>query len=262
MKFDSLPNAPRTVSFVRQAEAYEDAGLTPDEYQFSISLPFATNYEHFFNVAALEAAGINPVGLARQLDQVEKENLGNAFAAQVRKAVARKSTLPTQAKLDELLAEYDFSGVRVASGESLSAEDNAIRTEIRSTLRALLRSGSLHPEGVDASGNTLVSTGIQTKDEAEKNELPAGKLDLDTFESLVEAAVEGGVAPIDWDNCKNPENNGTYQIDFSGEPEFDDDGEPTNLPAVVEAARNLAMEKLALRKKGKKTIRASIAKAA
>ena len=258
MNLSNLPQPPRQVSFVRQADSYERAGI--EDYEFQLSLPFASNFEHFFNTEALEAAGISPVGLARQIDQVSKENLGNAFAAAVRKAESKGAPLPAQEFLDELFAKYDFSGVRVSSGESMSAEESAVRTELRSAIRALLRGGSLHPEGIDSNGNTVVSTGVQTKDEADKNELPPGKIDLDTFESLVEAALENSVATVEWDNCKNPENNGSYVIDFSDAPEYDEDGEPSNLSAVAEAAKNLAMEKLALRKKGKKTIRASVSK--
>lgn len=258
MKLNNLPNPPRQVSFSRQAELYEEAGI--EDPSVTLPLPFASNYDHFLNVEALQAAGIDPVGLARQMDQVLKENLGNALASLVRRAAATKAALPDQAKFDELFAEYDFSGIRTASSESLSSEDAAIRTELRKAIRALLKSGSLHPEGIGPNGETLVSILVQTAKEAEENVLPANKVPVEVLDTLVEAAAEGGTAQIEWTNCSNPENNGVYAIEFGGEPEFDGE-EPVNLPAVAIFYKNLALQKLALNRKVAKPIRASMAAA-
>jgi hypothetical protein len=239
----------RSASLARQKKLYEEAGLSAD---VTLPLPFALNYESFLNVPALEAIGVNALGLARQMDQVLKENLGNAWNAFIKQRVSKKKGLPTAEEFATFVEKYDFSGTRTASEEGLSDEERFIRTEIRTALRDLLRSGALHPEGKPAL--------VQTKAEAEKNELPENKVDLETFEALVGAAEEGGVAEVAWDNCSAPENNTTWRISFEGAAEFDGNGDPTNLPAVVEAAKAIAAEKLAVRAKRAGTVKVALTK--
>jgi hypothetical protein len=240
----------RQAKLVRQSKDFEEAGV---DGSVIVPLPFATNFDKFLNVEALAEIGVNALGLARQMDQVLKENLGNAWAAQVRKSLTKTKSVPPVEKFADLVSAYDFSGIRTASEDALSEEEKFERTEIRKALRDLLRAGSLHPEGMVIL--------VQTKPEADKGELAANKIDIDTYEALVDAASEFGVAEIEWENCADPENNTTWKVSFEGEPEFNTDGEALNLAAVVVAAKQLAAEKLATRAKRAGTVKPALTRA-
>ena len=195
MHVENLNTVPKT--FSRQADAYEKAGIPAD---FTIDLPFAANYESLFNVEALQAIGIEPVGLARQLDQVYLENIGNNLASRIKTAAKKSQPLPTQADLDELIAAYDFSGARTTSSEGLSSDERTLFSEIKKYCRkAFVTDKVFNQNGFYV---TRIQTGKEAGEVAAKLEagedvsLPKGTLALDEFNAFVQAAFDGTVVEV------------------------------------------------------------------
>jgi hypothetical protein len=233
MKFDSLPNSCTKSKIVRQGEEYEKIG---GDGKFTIPLPFATNVEYIFNnpeataKQILEGMGISVLGLAKQMDQVQKENIGNLLNSKIKFAISKSQPLPDQSVADAIVTSYDFSGSRVSSDESgMTEEERAVRAEIKKILRALLSGGAfLSPEGARQEMK------VQTVSEAKENKLPDGKVSLNTFLSMVEAAYNGDAFVI-------PEINESEQYTTADEPIYNDNGLPTNLAAFIETARETAL---------------------
>lgn len=230
----NLPADAKSKIIVRQESDYEAAGL---DGRRTIPLPFTLDC---INEEAIMRLGFQPAGVVRTLNQAFAENLGNIYGANVRKAVAKQFPLPTIADMDALIAAYDFSGVRASSEAGMPEEERSFRTHLRKQLRSLLRGGTF-----SATGAPLT---VQTKVEADKEELPDNKMSIEAFESLVEAAAEGVEFQFDG-----------LSFDFAGEPAFDEEGNFANFAAITAFAHQLADEDMALRRRAVgRTITASI----
>jgi hypothetical protein len=231
MKVDSLNTLPK--KFSRQVKAYEAAGLSPD---MEVQLPFAANADLFLNRQALIDAGIDPAGLARQIDQVLVENIGNNLSQKIKAAVAAKKPLPDQSIVDEMFAKYDFTGVRTTSEEGMSTEERTIISEIRKKLRwAISTAGYLANQKDETGAIIFNATRLQSIPESEgKKETPPNSIPVEDFEGMVAAAYQREVVEF------SDGNGNTGTLDFSGEPVFDDQGRHANWPAIIEEARQEA----------------------
>ena len=227
MNFDSLPNPPKMGKLSRQTAVYEKVDIDPT---MAVPLPFSTNAEHFFNLDAFKAAGIDVGGFAKQADQLVKENTGNTLNAAIRGALKKNEPLPDQARFDAIVANYDFSGVRTSSEEGLSPEEKAERAEIRNALRRLLSEGSLSPDDTKYT--------VQTAKEAKDNILPDNKIPRGQFEELVESAVEGQDYPL-FEG---------FIVPFSEQPALSKSGHPKNISGVLAIAREYAQRALELKR--------------
>jgi len=179
---ENTPTRPRTV----QGDLYEAAGQ-PD-FSFDIPRPFTP--EMFAEIAA--DLGIAAQGLSNQNNQLLAENLGNLMAARVKAAAKANEALeegedptplPSQADMDELIASYDFSGVRTGSGVStgLSALERAIYKYARRAVRALLKQSGYPKLGLSAP------VSVAKKDTDPK----ANELSYAVFEEEVEKLALG-----------------------------------------------------------------------
>lgn len=218
-------------TFSRQAANYEAADLDPT---MSIVVPFTAEDDR----ETIESKGVNWAGLMRQMNQVFKENIGNTFGSKIRTAVSKSDPLPSQDDLNELVDKYDFSGARISTETGMSEEEKAFRSVLRARLKLFLRagvfSGDWDPK--TGQGSPLV---VQTKKEADTDTLPEGKISVEDFDSLLEAAAERAIFEYE-----------DRPYDFSEDPEFElnDDGEVeqyNNVAAITAHAEEIAEAKLA-----------------
>ena len=223
MQTSALPENVRTKVIVRQEDDYEAAGL---DGRRTIPLPWD---ESCYNIERLQELGFHIPGVIRQHNQNFVENIGNSYGARVRKAVEKGETLPNEEDFDNLVASYDYSGIRASSETGMPLEERTFRTMLKKQLRNLLRNGIFSSDGSPLT--------VQTTKEASKEELPDGKMALEDFEVLVECAAEG--AEFGYDGLS---------FDFSGDPEFDENGDFLNFAAVSAFARDLAEKEIALRR--------------
>lgn len=224
MKTELYANNP-TKTFVRQAEDYEAAGLDPT---MTIIMPFTADDDK----ESIIAKGAKWPGLMRQMNQVLRENIGGSHGARARAAISKKQPLPTQTDVDKLVTNYDFSGARLTSELGMSEEEKSFRSVLRARLKELLRVGVF-------SADSETKLTVQTAKENSQKMLPDGKISVEEFDSLVEAAAENA--------------DFTYEdriYTFGGDPEFayKDDGTIAsyeNLAAVTAHCEELAQAKLA-----------------
>jgi hypothetical protein len=131
-----------------------------------------------FEVVAAEL-GISAQGFASQANQVLAENLGNNMAARIKKAVKDGTALPTQADMNTLVTDYDFTGVRQSSVAIGSLFDKIFFRLAGASIRKLLKASGY--QGMPAP----VTVAKRGKDAAR------GEIDYDTFESEVSRLMEG-----------------------------------------------------------------------
>jgi hypothetical protein len=236
MKLEGLSTLPK--QFSRQVRVYEAAGLPPD---MEIQTIFAANVDTFLNTQALIDAGIDPMGLARQMDQVLIENIGNNLSQKVKAAVKKGLNLPDQDIVDAMLAAYDFTGVRTVSEEGMSTAERTVIAEIRKAIRALISGGSfasLGPDGAktkDASQIAFNAMRVQTGPEANgEKPTPPGSVPVENYDAVVQAAY--ACTEVEFEDG----NGNTATLDFSIEPSINEHGQATNLTGVVELARQEA----------------------
>lgn len=227
-----------TKKFSRQVAAYEAAGLDPD---MEIHLPFTANVDMFLNTQALVDVGIDPMGLARQMDQVLAENLGNNLSQKVKQAIAKSQPLPDQSVVDAMLSAYDFTGTRTVSEEGMSTEERTVIAEIRKAIRSLISSGAfalLGPDGSKTKDPTEVAFNairVQTGPESKGiKPTPPGSVPVENYEEVVVAAYAG--TEVEFEDG----NGNTATLDFSVEPQINEHGQALNLTGVVELARQEA----------------------
>ena len=126
---ESTPNRQRII----QEKAYVAEGIT--DMAFNIPQPFLPAMFEDLR----EELGIDPVGLARQVNQVYAENLANNMASRIKKAAGKEDMdLPTQVDMDELAAAYDFS-VRTATAAFGSTFDKIFHRIASGFIRKLLK---------------------------------------------------------------------------------------------------------------------------
>lgn len=236
LKLDNIETTSK--QFSRQVKIYEKAGLNPD---FTIELPFAANVDLFLNTQALIEVGIDPTGLARQMDQVFIENIGNNLAQRIKAAEKKGTALPDQSVVDEMVAAYDFTGICATSEEGMSTEERTIMAEIKKTIRRLISSGvfaNLDSNGQKTSNPKEVAFNairIQTGPEANgEKETPAGSVPLENYNEVVSAAYQGTAVEFE------DGNGNSATLDFSVEPIINEHGQATNLTGVIELARREA----------------------
>ena len=169
------------------------------------------------------------MGVVRGLNQLYTENVGNLWGAKIRNKIKKGTGLPTEEDFNALVAAYDFSGVRATSEDSMPTEERLFRSQLKQQLRRLLKGGTFSPNGEPLT--------VQNSKQAEAGELPAGKMALEDFESLIEIAIEGEAFRYMG-----------REYDFSGDPEYDDEGNFGNFAAVVDFAKDLAEKEMELRK--------------
>lgn len=158
---------------VIQEEIYANAGLP--NFEFKIPQPFTPA---MFEAIAAEL-GISPVGFASQANQVLAENLGNNMAARIKRAAKENMPLPTQADMDALIADYDFTGVRQSSAAIGSLFDRIFFRLAGASIRKMLK----------ASGYKGQPGPISV---AKRNAEPAStEIDYETFESEVIRLMSG-----------------------------------------------------------------------
>lgn len=224
----NLPSTCKSHTFVRQEADYEAAGLSAER---EILLPFDLSC---VNEEVLTERGLQPAGVVRQLNQVTVENIGNALGSKIRAAVAKKEALPTQADVDKLVASYDFSGLRTTGEAGMPESERMVRAELRSLLRSVARDGAFDPEGKSLS--------IQTEKEAKAETLPAGKISIENFNNLVEAAAEGVEFEFN-----------TITFDFGAEVKYIEAEDGTkafgSYSAILDFARSLAQEKYEIKQR-------------
>lgn len=189
MKFS--PSTPRKDRAI-QSDAYEADGQ-PD-FVFSIVRPFSPeNFEHL-----RETHGVDPVGFSNGANQLFAENMSNNMSTRIKAVVSRNAALataqannqrmnekpealPTQADMEELMAAYDFSGVRTSTGESSAL--TPFQREMYKLSKKLVQ-------------NILANLGIRgmpapvkvAKADAEPG---PGQISKDEFDDIVDSVVEG-----------------------------------------------------------------------
>ena len=227
-----------TKRIARLVADYEAAGLDPN---MEIPQPFAANVASFYNEAALVEAGVDPVGFARQHDQVLGENLGNNFAQRVKNAKKNGLPLPDQSVMDEMVQAYDFTGVRTTSEEGMSTEERTTVAEIRKALRALISGGAFASLGADGGRTNdpeavaFNATRVQTGPEARgEKDTPVNSVPVENFTEVVAAAYQS--TTVDFEDG----NGNTAQLDFGIEPAINEHGQAANLTGVIELARQEA----------------------
>lgn len=227
-----------TKKFSRQVNVYTEAGLEPD---MEIQVPFAANVDLFLNTQELIDHGIDPMGLAKQMDQITIENIGNNFGQRVKSAASKKLPLPDQSIVDEMLAAYDFTGIRTASEEGMSTEERTIIAEIKKAIRALISGGTFANIGADGSKASnpdevvFNATRVQTGPEAKGDkETPPNSVPQESFDNLVAGAYQAAEVEIE------DGNGNTAVLDFSEEPAINEHGQAVNLTGVIELARQEA----------------------
>jgi hypothetical protein len=148
-----------------------------DDFSFSFPAPFVP--AHFESVAA--ELGLSSDGLARGANQMLKENLANNLATKIKAAAKAGHDLPTQETLDEMVLEYDFSGIRTSSGATgLSPYDKAVYKFARKLIRQILKENGY--KGAPAPVT------VAKKD---SDEVAPGQISYADFESEVEQLAEG-----------------------------------------------------------------------
>jgi hypothetical protein len=175
-----------------QSELYAADGQ--EEFVFNIRRPF--NPEHFEHLGA--ELGIDPVGFSNGANQLFAENMSNNMATRIKTinkfneelAAAQEDgkrlgetlkPLPTQEDMDELMAAYDFSGVRMSSGESSAV--TPFQREMYSLAKKLI-TAILKAYGVDDKEAPVRVARANT---------PAGANTItpERFAELVDEVVEG-----------------------------------------------------------------------
>ena len=249
MNLSNLPNQPRVVAIAPAKK------LLKESIQYNVPLPFASNVAHFFNVDSFNAAGIDPLGAARQLDQTLKQNFGNNIASRIKVAAAGQKDIPDQAVIDRLVEKYNFTGARTPSDEEgMTLEERTIRSELRKTLRGLINNGifaNCAADGSKTTGDDVVFhlVRVQTKPESDGTYKDApqdedGKgiplllpnnLTLEAFEDLVSAAYEGELAEL------TDHEGRTAELDFSEPVEYTETGKPANWSAIAAESREEAL---------------------
>lgn len=210
---------PRTV----QEKAYTDAGLPPEAAVFQMPRPFTEAL--LADVAS--TLGVQASGLANQMNQVLAENLGNNIATRIKSAVANKKLLPTQDDLLEMIASYDFSGVRASSKDedSLAPLERTQYRYAAQKIRALLKAGAIVIEGMK-SPITVAKKGAEPK---------GSQVSYDQLYGFAGQLVEGdGV--------------------WGDEPEYDEDGNEANFGAVRATVLEAAAEEYAAAQKAATTM--------
>lgn len=254
MRFDTLPNEPTIRKFARQIDAYKAADLDPD---MEIPVGFLANYDYIFNNPEKTAhevfieMGIKGTGIAGQMDQTEVENIGNNFAQRVKAAQKKKTNLPNQSIVDDMVAAYDFSGAKSTSGESMSTEERTIIAEIKKAVRQLISDGNfanLNEAGEQTTNpkevifNAVrVQTGPEaagTKKDKDGNVVPTppGSVSIEDFDNMVVAAFNKEV--VEFEDGSGSGRVAT--VDFGEAPEFNDHGLPTNFSGKIEVAHREA----------------------
>lgn len=173
-------------------EIYAEYGV--DSNTISIPRPFTA--EHFTTLR--DELGVDPDGLAGQVNQLMAKNINNAITSRARsihtknaaladaqekgeRADEEFSDLPTQTTVDELVAAYNFTGIRLASSKAVVI--TPFEKELTRLVKQLIK-------------NLLKSSGFQgrpgpitvAKKSAEPTETQIGFSD---FSSLVQSVVEG-----------------------------------------------------------------------
>lgn len=230
-----------TRTITRHADLYEKFG---GEGKFDVPEPFELSD---LNVEVIEEKGLIPGGVVKQLNQVFAENVANLLAAKIRAAAAAAKSLedlPSQATLNTIIANYDFSGVaRRTDSSSLSKLERAIYSIARSQLKKLIRAGLLSADGKPET--------VQTAKDAEAGTLEPGKMPLQDFAALVDALVNGDkwIGPEATVERTDEEGNVTLAVgqeitmDFGGEAEFfTDEATGESLPATPAALRQYVTE--------------------
>lgn len=118
---------------VIQEKIYAAAGV--ENHSFTVPQPFTADM--FENLRDL--LGIDPNGLAKQVNQVFSENLANNISSHIKRAASAEEDLPTQETMDELAASYDFAGVRAASTAFASTFDKIFHRTAGQFIRKLIR---------------------------------------------------------------------------------------------------------------------------
>jgi hypothetical protein len=177
----NTPTRSRTI----QGDAYKAAGM--EDFEFDIPRPFtAEMFTHLH-----EELAIDPVGFANTANQVLAENLGNNMAQKIRAIVKRneeasdedQESLPDQSDMDDLIENYDFSGIRAsgAGGVSASPLEKALFHYARQQVRNILRQNGYGKLDLPAPVT------VAKKDEDPK----AGQISFSTFEAEVEELALG-----------------------------------------------------------------------
>ena len=157
-----------------QEKAFIAAGI--NDMSFNIPQPFIPAMFE----ALREELGIDPVGLARQVNQVYAENLANNMASRIKKAAGKEDTdLPTQVDMDELALSYDFS-VRTATAAFGSTFDKIFHRIASGFIRKLLKKKGYQ----DTPAPVIVA-----KKNAETTE--EGQISFEDFEVEVIRLTEG-----------------------------------------------------------------------
>jgi len=157
-----------------QEKAYVAVGIT--DMAFNIPQPFLPGMFE----ALRDELGIDPVGLARQVNQVYAENLANNMASRIKKAAGKEDVdLPTQADMDELALSYDFS-VRTATAAFGSTFDKIFHRIASGFIRKLLKKKGYQ----DTPAPVMVA-----KKNAETTE--EGQISFEDFEVEVIRLTEG-----------------------------------------------------------------------
>lgn len=180
----------------------KEYNLLPDiyaEYDIennTISIPRPFFAEDF--TALREGLGIDPDGLANQVNQLMAKNIINAITSRARSVHAKNaaladaqakgeradeefSPLPTQATVDELVSSYNFTGIRLASNKA--AVVTPFEKELTRLVKQLIK-------------NLLKTSGFQgrpgpitvAKKSADPTETQIG---FEDFLSLVQSVVDG-----------------------------------------------------------------------
>lgn len=187
---------------ITEAMAVKEYSLLVDIYAeygiegHTISIPRPFTGDHFRDLR--DELGIDPDGLANQANQVFAENVRNNLSSRVKSAHKKNEALteaqakgertdeeyeelPTQDDVDELVSAYDFSGVRISSGETTAATpfDKELARLVKLLVKNILKTSGFQdqpaPVTVAKKGDTPSTTQVSFED----------------FLSLVQGIVQG-----------------------------------------------------------------------
>jgi len=188
-----LPENCPTKDRIVQGDAYKAAGM--EDFAFPMPRPFVE--EDFTEVA--KRLAISAAGLANTCNQTLAENLGNNLAQKIKAAVKFNDELaeaqengkredeelrelPDETDLDEMVANYDFTGVRAGGGTStasMSPLQKAIYKFARQLIRTILRENGM--------GDMAAPVTVAKRD----SEPADNQISYATYEALVEELAEG-----------------------------------------------------------------------
>jgi len=185
-------------------------------FEFQVPAPFT---EEYFCPEVISQLSISAAGLARQVNQMLGHNLRALMNVRLVKLGNEQAyNEPTEEDLHrimgEIIARYNFSGVRMSEKEELDELYQMQFSAAKKLLRRMAKNGDLSSDGY--------TLGVQSREEKKQGVCQPGDMPLDMLEEMAQAFVVGAeyATPL-------------ITIDFGEAPQYSGDI-PLNFGALRE----------------------------